>query len=205
METTTDKAKEKLREWKGELEYLRLQMNLGAKEAHDEFEEMRKTVGAWARSVSEKAGELQESGSEDLTRLKTKLDELRVQAALGRAEAGDALEQQHKDLNKKLQEVQYEAKKLYEHSNENMSAFGESVGDKVSSFETRFDLLRLQFNLAKADAKDLWEEKKKTISYKMQEMSGKVDRHVDELGDHWEGFSSEMKEAWTHIKAAFRN
>ncbi len=205
MEFTKDKAKETLNKWKSEIEYLNLQMNLGAAEARDEFEKVKGKVREWTSEMNDRINEFQDDSKESLNDLRTKLDELRVQAALGRAEAEDAFEQQKKDLKHKLNDVENESKRIYSSAEGKVKEVANDISDSVERFETRFDVLWVQFNLAKADAKDYWEDKRKDLSYKIQEMSGKVDRQMDNMEEKWDDFSSEMKEAWSHVKKAFRN
>ena len=187
------------------MEALNLQMNLGAKEAKDEFERQKVSINKFIHEVNQKLDEYQDDGKEKLLKLKSNLEELRVQVALGKAEVEEELKEQHKKISRKLHEVKQESSKVYNEAEGNIKHVAGEVEDKMDDYHTRFDLFRLQLNLGMADARTTWEEKKKDLSYKLQEMTGKLERNMENAEDKFEDFGEEMKEAWHHVKKAFKS
>ena len=137
--------------------------------------------------------------------IRSSLEELRVQAALGRAEAEDLMHDQQKELVKGLHDLKHKINSIYGSSKEEVQTFKEKVSDKADDFHTRFDLFRLQWHLGMVEAKEEWQEKKKELSHHLHELHSKLDHLEKEAADKWKGFSSEMSEAWDHFKKAFKS
>ena len=204
MKTTLkDKTKEKLEQWKSQAEQLNLQMHLGAAEARDEFERQKKELKNWLHETDQEIENLEKEGKHQYIELRRKIDELRVQAALGKAEAEDSLKEQQRNLARGIHGVKHELNQAVEKSDEIGSEVMEGLEDGIDHFRTRFDLFRLQLNLGASEAKDYWEEKKKTLSGKLHEINNKMEEAADKAEDKWEGFSEEMSHAWKHFRKAF--
>jgi hypothetical protein len=193
---------ERLDQWKQRVEELRLQANLGEKEAREAFEVQKKNLAKWAEDMKEKVGGLAETGSEKTTQLKTNLEELRVQAALGAAEGRDKLEEQEAELRKRMRKLEEGIPKAFEASADRTKEFAEDFSEELDDFYTRFDLFRLQMNLGRKEAQDTLEEKQKVLRQRLQDLNLKLDKGREVAGDKWGKFSAEMKEAWKHIKEA---
>ncbi|MEQ8323078.1 MAG: hypothetical protein RIC15_06715 [Vicingaceae bacterium] len=198
-----NKIKEKLNQWKAQAEHLNVQMHLGAAEARDEFEIQKKHLEGWVNDTKQVVEELEDSAEENYTALKTKLEELRLQAALGKADAEDAFNIQQKDLSRAMHEARQEIDKLYDKGNEKTKEFLSDSADQIEHYQTRFDLFRIQLNLGAKEAAQYWTEKKKDLRLKLHEVNQKIDHASEEAGEKWDEFSDEMSEAWKHFKKAF--
>ncbi|MCI5058680.1 MAG: hypothetical protein MRY83_21390 [Flavobacteriales bacterium] len=196
------KIDQKLKEGKAILEHLNVQINLGAMEAEVEFEKQKRNFRKWLDDASAQLDEAIKGGEKELENLKPKLEELRVQAALGKAETRDALKEQQKEMSRSLHNFRQEMKKIYEASQNKWSDFWNSSDDKVNEFHTKFDLFKLQFHLGKKESEEALNEKKKELSKKLEEFKLKLDEKAEVGEEKWDHFTSELSEAWSHLRKA---
>jgi len=166
--------KEKLNDWKAQAEVLKLQMHLGKKEAEIAFEEKKKEMSTWLDEVGDDIKDLQEDGQEELSDLKSKVENLKLQLALKKADSLDQLKDNQKKLNKGFEDVKYELTKNMENGKENLKKWADSTEHKVDQYHSKFDLFRLQLNLAMMDGEDKFEEKRKEVVGKISEFKRKA-------------------------------
>ncbi|WP_439152836.1 hypothetical protein [Winogradskyella sp.] len=96
---------------------------------------------------------------ETLRKAAIEIEELQVQAALGKAEAKDKYE----EIKKKFNLVLHEAKSKID-----------SGKEKVEDIDTKFDELRVQLELGKAEGLDAFKEQKKGLLNKLHEIEVKI-------------------------------
>lgn len=96
---------------------------------------------------------------ETLRKAAIEIEELQVQAALGKAEAKDKYE----EIKKKFNLVLHEAKSKIE-----------SGKEKVEDIDTKFDELRVQLELGKAEGLDAFKAQKKGLLAKLHEIEVKI-------------------------------
>jgi ElaB/YqjD/DUF883 family membrane-anchored ribosome-binding protein len=89
----------------------------------------------------------------------TEIEELQVQASLGKAEAADKYE----EIKKKFDHFVHDAK----------AKFNDGKG-KVDDLHTKFDELRVQLALGKAEGIEAFKEQKKKILTKIKEIEVKI-------------------------------
>ncbi len=199
-----EKIEKKLNQLKASAEHLNVQLHLGAAEAKDEFEEQKKNLAKLVDTAQEKLGNVIDAGEEKAKNLKTTIDELRVQAALGRAETEDVLEDQAKKINKGLNQLKKGLANTADKAEHKAESFADETKHQIEDMHTRFDLLRLRTHLGKKEAEKAWDEKKKELSEKLHEFNQKLEKGKDVAEDKWEHFADEMSEAWDHLKKAFK-
>lgn len=195
---------DQINRWKTRLDNLKLQMHLGAAEAGVEYEKQKKNLKKWSDESLREIEHLQTEGKAEFKKLKNQLEELKLQAALGKADASDVLREQQKNLNKKLQEVKSELSGIKKSTEAKAENFARETDQKLQDFQSQFDMFRIQMNLGKAEALDYWNEQKKVISAKISEMDRKLDKYMDKADVKLDSFSEEMNQAWDHIKKAFK-
>ncbi|WP_420577727.1 hypothetical protein [Ekhidna sp.] len=203
--TLKEKGAKKLFEWKQFVHELNEQLHHEVSDAKEEFERQKKKLRTWLDSLENDLDHAIDVSKEKAEGIKASIEELRVQAALGRAEAEDLMHDQQKKLVKGLHDLKHKIHTLYDSSKEDAQSFKEKVEDKVDDFHTRFDLFRLQWHLGMTEARQEWKEKKKELSHRLHEVNTKLDHLEEEASDKWTGFSSEMSEAWDHFKKAFKS
>lgn len=198
-----EKAKDKLNEWKGSLEHLNMQLHLGADEARDEFEKQKQNLVAWLDAASETLKIAEGIGEEKVMELKASLEELRVQAALGKAESVEALREQQEKLSKGIYKLQNTMTEAHTTAEGRLSDFTQYANDRLIDFRTRFDLFKLHSHLAQMDASEAWEEKRNELSVKLNDLNTILESNKETASEKWDSFSSEMSESWKHFRTAF--
>ena len=186
--------------WKRRADELKLQLHLGSKELQEKFEEQKKDIEKWAQETRHK---LEDETSVRATDLKVRLEELEVQAALGRAESEDALKEQQKNLSKALEAAREEARQVASAAKNNLGEIAEKADARLDTWYTRFDILRLQLKLGAAEASDEWEERKKELNRQIHELEQRISDAGKKSNENWQKFKFEMGEAWGHMKKAF--
>jgi hypothetical protein len=185
-----------------ELDDLNIQVNLPTDDLSEAFEQRKARFKAFideAKATVEEVGE-----NEAAVKLKTHLEELQVQLALGRAEGKDAFEAQKKHIDQKLHEAQV----AYEHwrdSKEHQSSdLDRAFQQRSEHFRTQLDLFKVQYHLGMAEAREEWDELQKDIQHKVQEMKQFwADRNRD--GERRvDAFTTEMSDAYDHLKGAMK-
>lgn len=83
----------------------------------------------------------------------TKLEELQLQSALGKAELSD-----------KLEEIKKESREQYREIKQDVNATIEKGGEKWDELKAKLEHLEVQMALGKAEAKEVIEEQKKNLS-----------------------------------------
>jgi len=186
--------------WKATAEELRLQLHLGSKDLSDKFEEQKKEILAWSK---ETRLDLEREASSTSKELRTKLEELEVQAALGKAETKEAIQEQRKKINTLVGEANEASIKLLGDSKKGIREIASKADATFDEWHTRFDLLRLQISLGAADASDEWKEKKEDLKNSIHQLESKLGEISQDSEEGWTHFKSEITEAWSHVKKAF--
>ena len=188
-----DKGKQKV-------EALRVQLHLGRKEVVEKFDEDKKEIASWAK---QSRNILSGKSSKVFTAVKTRLEELEVQAALAKAESKDELKNQREKLSDALTNLQNEVGNLRNETSAEAKEITDNLTHKLDDWQTKFDLFKLQMHLGAKDASDKWEERKKELSEMLHEMDTSIDAAKKDGSQNLERFKTEMGQAWKHIKAGF--
>lgn len=198
--TVKEQIKSKLSEWKSDLEHLNVHLHLGVDEAKDEVEEQKKKLKNWLDDTSHKLNELKGQSDEKLSTLRTRIDELRVQAALGKAESRDAAQEQARKISNSFNKFNAEWHEMLDDSKEDVKEFKEETKLKMDSLHTQFDVLKLRLKLGSMDAKDEWNEVKEKVSHKFNDSKHKLEAVADSSEDKFKQLRDELSNSWKRIK-----
>lgn len=111
FENLRSKINSRLEKAKQEIEELSVQFNLGKAEAADKFESVKKDFHSKVNEWKIIGEQIKSTGKEKSQTLKSKLEELQVQLALGKAEAKDLFHEQKKKIMKSISELEAEIRK----------------------------------------------------------------------------------------------
>jgi len=105
---------------------------------------------------------------ETLRKVAIEIEELQVQAVLGKAEAKDKYEEVKKKFNTVLHDANYKI-----HASK----------DKIEDIDTKFDELRVQLELGKAEGLDSFRVEKRKLLSKLHEIEVKIktDKRINRL------------------------
>ena len=189
--------KKKIDSWKSSIEQLNEQLHLGIDDAKTEFEVQKKNLKGWIDTLEDKITVSEEIGKEKVEKLKGSIDELRVQAALGKAETADAMHSQQKIINKKIVALKSDFNSFY-NTAEN------DVSEKLDDFHTRFDLFKLQIHLGQKETEDSWKIKRKELSNQLNDLKSKIESNKEFASESVDHFSKEITATWKHLQNAFK-
>ena len=189
--------------WKGDLEELNLQISLGKAEFGDEWESQKLQMREWterAKDGLQASGKLAGDYGE---KLKASVESLQVQLALGKAETRDMVEEQRRKIDQAILSVLHNL----DEKKDKVKTTSDKIVDDMESgllhFRNRFEHIFIQFNLGSKEARDEWENRRKGLNLKVQELKHKLGRAESVAEERWQHFKSETAEALKHLKQAF--
>jgi hypothetical protein len=156
---------------KSKIEGLEIQLALGQAEAEDWIEEEKKKFSAFigiAKDAVEKAENIRKEKKEELI---TKGEELQVQLALGKAETREAFETQKLKIDVAMKNFQNGLQTVDDKLSDIPGLLTKAGGQIISKLEA----FEVQFELAKAESKDILEEKKNEISNQIKKLKKKLE------------------------------
>lgn len=187
-----------LRKAADELEKFRLQASLGKAEARDAYEEAKIIFKKYLNEAALRLGDAKNIATESSLRLKTLLETLQVQLALGKAETKDAFEEQRKKITKALNELEEIIKK-----NKTADEYYTKLLLEAGKFKIKLDILKLQYQLKKLKARIDIDEKKKDFTKRLSDIKKRLSKKEEETENTWGHFRDEISDAYSHLKKAF--
>jgi phage-related protein len=156
---------------KSKVEDLEVQLVLGKAEADDWLEEEKKKFNDFIRSAKsavEKAENIRKEKKEELI---TKCEELQVQLALGKAETREAFETQKSKIDVAMKNFQ----KGIQTVDDELSDIPGLLENAGSQLISKLEAFEVQFELARAESKDILEEMKKEFSNQINKLKNKLE------------------------------
>ena len=202
--TIKERVSKKVEDWKEDIEQIEDQLEHTGENVKDAFEQQKAKLSHWIEEVKKDLDRMEDVGEEKAKNFKGKLEELRVQAALGKADAEDVFHERQKQLNLAVHNTKVAVAKFKKTASEKTNEFLEKSQQTLDRFHTSFDMFRLQMDLGRKDAKQNWQEKRKDIMLRVNTLKAKLAKAQEQSTDRWEHFSEEMAEAWTHVKEAVK-
>ncbi|MCF8253608.1 MAG: hypothetical protein K9H61_13645 [Bacteroidia bacterium] len=194
----SDQTKQFVSDWQKRLEEMQMQFSLGKMDAVDAFEKQKEQYRSMLLTFKENIDKGTGMAEEKATEMKAKIEELRLQLTLGKADGMDAFEEQRKKIELAMHEL-YVANKsnLDEAYNKSLTFFDHNA----EAFKTGLEIVKLQFSLAKMDAKDTMEEKQKEIGEKMNEMNQQFKTIQDAAMENIDDMNRQLRENFEKMKA----
>lgn len=196
-------VKEYLDEAKTVVEGLSVQLHLGKADAEKAFEEQKANLRDWTVKMKSRIDEVEDLSKEQSEKIKIALEELRVQAALGKATTEDMLKDQQTELKRRMEQLRSDLDLVFATSKENSDDLLEDLSLRLHDYQVKFDIFKLQLQLARMEGEQEFEKRKKEASVKLQELQKDLERSAEEASGRVEHFSKEMSEVWKHIRKAF--
>jgi hypothetical protein len=205
METTKetfliDKFIQGLRNAQVELEAFRVQLALGTYEAKDKFEDVKSSLHDFSVETEDylyKSGVLSNDKKIDFAKA---FETLRVQLALGKAEAKDVFYEQKENIEKQMSHLEDLISE-----DDRVSEAKERLMTEFEKVKIKMELLQLQYTLGKMEAKDELEKRKFDLSDKIDEVEHLLNSKSEEYTSKFKNVKSEMKSAFNNFKKSFSN
>lgn len=197
METTTFKAKLTafINKAQEEADELRVKAALGRMEASEILHELGKEVNTSLHSLSH---DLKKEGSVLAALANDYLERLRLQLALGKAEAGKAYAERKEAIQKSIQEIESWLK------TDGMELPVElrlRLQNEMEKLQLKLDILRIRFELGKLEAREVMEEKKDRFKQDFQEIMATIKTETalrkEEAGNKLRTAYDALRRSWT--------
>lgn len=196
-EQMKDQMKQFMESWQQRLEEMKLQFSLGKMDATEAFEKQKDQLRTTLVSLKDNMDKATDMAEEKATELKTKMEELRVQLALGKADGMEAFEEQRKKIEHAMNDFYLTSKKNFGTNYEK----GIELFDRQSeAFKTGLDIVKIQYSLAKMDAKDNLEEKRKELNDKIVELNNQFKDMQQTAMDNMEELNRQLRENFEKMK-----
>jgi hypothetical protein len=194
----TDQTKQFMADWQKRLEEMQMQFSLGKMDAVDAFEKQKEHYRSMLLTFKENIDKGTGLAEEKAAEMKAKIEQLRLQLALGKAEGMDAFEEQKKKIELAMHEL-YVANKgtMDEAYNKSLTMFDHNA----EAFKTGLEIVKLQFSLAKMDAKETLEEKQKEISEKMVELNSQFKTIQSAAMENVDEMNKQLRDNFDKMKA----
>lgn len=202
--TFREKVQERLEKWKGELEELQLQLNLGSKEAQDSFEEQKKYFRDWIEKNRHRIDEIEDEIGDEGNNLREKLKDLNITLEKGKAETEEAFSEQKQRISKLMQQFRERLSEVGDGGSEKVKNLMEDWDEDITKFRTRLDLLALQFRLGMKEAGVEMEEIRAEAREKLAELKKKIAASSEESGEMWETVRGDVKDAFNRLTGLFQ-
>jgi ElaB/YqjD/DUF883 family membrane-anchored ribosome-binding protein len=189
--------------WKTVFNDMGKQLNLSFSEVEIEFEIQKKHLKSWLIQTEKKLDQLSESGKEDITEIRTLMEDLKVQALLGKAEARDTFNAQQKELNLKIHDLNHALKEIYNTSEGDLKDFAGEAKSETEKIRIRFELFKMQLSHWREDGKEEWHELKSDLKEMLDKMEKRLSNDKDRATESMDHFTNEMSLSWQHFKTAF--
>lgn len=187
-----------LENWQKKIEDLELNLSLDQDDIQEAYERQKAGFQSFLDKAKTNIDQLNLGQSVD--QVKAKIEELEVQLALGKAESKEAFEAQKQKLDHSLQELSQEYKKLKAGVDSEYHEAVDKLSHDVEGFHTKLDVFKLHFHLGKSDLAGEWEDAKKDLNHKLQDLRKKVEKGGEEAEEKWEDLTEEVGEAYSHFK-----
>jgi hypothetical protein len=179
----------------GELEELQVQIALGKAEAKDLFENVKKELHTQIQQLKLKIRLAKTN--EDVLPVVNALEHLQVQLALGLAESKEAFEEQRRNIEQSLHELESRLKH---------GAPGRQVARiqlEIEKFKAKLQLISLGYQLKKISLEYDLKQKRTEFEHKLASIKTKLSVKEEHARNKWQHYKDEIKDAFDHLRSTF--
>lgn len=197
-EQFNEQMKQFVAEWQKRLEDMQVQFTLGKMDATEAFETQKTQFRSMLQNMKDSLDKGTDLAEEKAAEMRTKLEELRVQLALGKADGMDAFEEQRKKIEIAMNEIYQSGRKNFD---ENYRKSLTMFDHNAEAFKTGLEIVKLQFSLAKMDAKEELADKQKEIGDKMLELNNQFKTIQHQAMENMDEMNKQLRENFEKMKA----
>lgn len=193
--------KNKTAELKKHIEELQMQLNLGKMEMEDQWERQKASLKQWAET---NMNEISDTSEAWRAKLHERFNNVRQQATMAKARSEGELRHQKDNMAKAIQEVEGELESIEDMGSDKWNDLKEYYQRSSEVLKTKLEVLRYEYTLGKAEARDEWDEFKEKLKGKTEEWKRDFNEERHEAKGVWKHFKSEIGESFGHLKKAFK-
>lgn len=196
--TLTEKVIAGMKKATVELEEFRVQAALGKAEARDVYEDVKRKLNKFVHEHKQDLGDAEIIARDKAVKLKTLLETLQVQLALGKAESKQVFEVQRKKIEKALNDLETFLK-----NNKIANEYYTRLLMEAGKFRIKLDILKLRYELNKLEARIEFKSKQKEYSKKIEDIKKTLVKREKEAELKMQQFKDEISGAYIHLKRVF--
>ncbi|MEM6380466.1 MAG: hypothetical protein AAF705_19940 [Bacteroidota bacterium] len=199
MSTFKEEFDKTINSVKSGLEQLSVQMNLGKKEALEEYAVQKSKLQEWIKGKKPFFDEIKEEATEDLQELKAKYNKLKEKLnATPTSEAEVKAEQEA--LASTLDDFQDQAEKVEEKSEGATRTFAANLGSQLDGLQTK---MRRLSSVIRDEAKEEWQEFREENKENIEKLKAKANEFTEEAKEEWQEFQQEAKSLFKKFRSKF--
>lgn len=187
--------------WSDVFDDIRSLVKHNQEDAVDLIEEEKEKINAWTKERMDELKNVKEQGDEQITALHQKLDELRVQAELGKADTRDQLERQRETLNTRLIAV----RDYYNQMNRKSDVFSKRMSNQLDHLAMRIQILGLKMSYRKEQIEDQWDRKSEAVMSRVEELESEMKSYAHDTREEIIEKSSKLANAWDAFKSELKS
>ena len=179
-----------------EIDELRLKIALGKMNGADLFEDMKKDL---RNAFHEISNDVLKEGKEVSDSVKTNIETLQLQLALGKAEALDAYEEQKTKISSAITQLE-------QHVRDSRNVLsGEAkikIQNELEKFRLKMEILQIRYELGRLDLKDNVETKKQKFKKEFDDLLSNL---REETSEQMEEYGKNLKNAYEALRKSLQS
>ncbi len=199
METNTsfkDQLGKLIHKAESELDELRLKIALGKMNGADLFEDMKKELRS---SFHEINSDLKKESNELADTVKSNIESLQLQLALGKAEALDVYEEQKKKISTSIDDLENQVRDTKSRLSYESRI---RIQNELEKFRLKMEVLQIRYQLGKLELKDNVENKKKQFH---KDFDTLLENLKDETSEKVEEYGSRLRNAYEVLRKSLQD
>ncbi|MDQ3050261.1 MAG: hypothetical protein M3Q95_05195 [Bacteroidota bacterium] len=179
-----------------ELDELRLKIALGKMNGAELFEDIKKDLREAFHQIS---SEVQKEGVDVAESVRTNVETLQVQLALGKAEALEAYEEQKTKIADAIKQLEQNVR---DSRNALSSESKIKIQNELEKFSLKMEILQIRYELGRLDLKDNVESKKQKFKKEFDELLANVQ---EETSEKMEAYGTNLKNAYEALRKSLQS
>ena len=179
-----------------ELDELRVKIALGKMNGADLFEEMKKDLHTVFHQLS---SEVKSEGKEVADSIISKIENLQLQLALGKADALDEYEEQKSKINHSIDDLEQNVRDARSRLSYDSRI---KIQNELEKFKLKMEVLQIRYELGRLDLKDNVETKKQKFKKEFDQL---LETMKDESSDKLEEYGKNLREAYDTLRKSLQD
>lgn len=199
MSTFKEEFDKTVKSVKSGLDQLTVQMNLGKKEAMEEYAEQKAKLQDWMKSKKPFFDEVKEEASEELQELKAKYQKIKEKLN-ATPTTEEEVKAEQDALASTLDDFQDQAEKVEDQAEGATRTFAANLGSQLDGLQTKMRRLSV---LLKDEATEEWKEFREENKESIEKLKSKANEFTEEAKEEWDEFQQEAKALFKKFRSKF--
>ena len=175
IKSIRERLDHQLERWDARLDALEAQLGETRDETLERVRAGQQRLAAISEQVEERLEDVADLSEEKALDLRTELQALRVQLALGKAETRDAYQAQRRRVSHAVSQVESKLGHFEEHLEDDLADEVESFVRAADRLHVELQAAEVQFALFKAEARDALAQRRKKLEPQLRKLRGELE------------------------------